>query len=66
MREIGTGRRLGKPVLGRGVRLVKGSACLSLGRGTQPAGTLATICCVPGEVITPNIVIVKRFVGKAC
>src|SRR5438477_10216573 len=55
------GRRLGELVLGRGVRLGKGSACLSLGRGTQPAETWATICCVPSEVITPNVVVVKIF-----
>src|SRR5438477_955099 len=55
------GRRLGELVLGRGVRLGKGSACLSLGRGTQPSETWATICCVPSEVITPNVVVVKIF-----
>jgi hypothetical protein len=36
-----------------------------LGRGTQPAEMWATICCVPGEVITPNVVAVKRFGGKS-
>src|SRR5437762_6056884 len=56
-----TGRRVGELVLGRGVRLGKGSACLSLGRGTQPAGSWATICCVPDAVITPNVVVVKIF-----
>src|SRR2546427_8159142 len=56
-----TGRRLGELVLRRGVRLGKGSACLSLGRGTQPAGSWATICCVPGAVITPHVVAVKTF-----
>src|SRR5438309_7454845 len=58
---VKTGRRLGELVLRRGVRLGKGSACLSLGRGTQPAGSWATICCVPGAVITPNVVAVKTF-----
>src|SRR6266550_1906804 len=58
---VRAGRRLGELVLGRGVRLGKGSACLSLGRGTQPAGSWATICCVPGQVITPNVVVVKAF-----
>src|SRR5439155_26741561 len=56
-----TGRRLGELVLRRWVRLGKGSARLSLGRGTQPAGSWATICCVPGAVITPNVVAVKAF-----
>src|SRR6266516_481856 len=56
-----TGRRLGELFLGRGVRLGEVSACLSLGRGTQRVRTLATICCVPSEVITPNVVGVKRF-----
>src|SRR5205807_1962901 len=55
------GRRLGELVLRRWVRLGKGSACLSLGRGTQPAGSWATICCVPDAVITPNVVVVKIF-----
>src|ERR1700693_3530139 len=31
----------------------------SLGRGTQPGETVATICCVPSRVITPNVVVVK-------
>ena len=35
------------------------SACLLLGRGTQLAEMLATICCVPGAVITLNVVAVK-------
>jgi len=48
-------------VLCRGVRRGKESACLPLGRGTQPAGLLATICCVPREVITPNVAAVKAF-----
>ncbi len=48
-------------MLDRGVRLERVSACLPLGRGTQPAGSLATICCVPREVITPNVVAVKGF-----
>src|SRR5213082_3344279 len=39
----------------------RGSACLSLGRGTQRAETLATICCVPSQVITPNVVAVKTI-----
>src|SRR5882762_9327503 len=56
-----TGRRFGELVLRRGVRLGKGSACLSLGRGTQPAGSWATICWVPGAGITPNVVAVKTF-----
>src|ERR1700687_1457171 len=34
---------------------------VSLGRGTQPAETLATICCVPRRVITPNVVVVKSL-----
>jgi len=34
-------------------------ACLSLGRGTQLAETLTTICCVPAAVIPPNVVTVK-------
>src|SRR5438105_11865633 len=59
------GRRLGELVLRRWVRLGEGSACLSLGRGTQPAGLLATICCVPSAVITPNVVAVKTFSCKA-
>src|SRR5207245_386273 len=58
---VRTGRRLGELVLRRWVRLGKGSARLSLGRGTQPAGSWATICCVPGAVITPNVVAVKTF-----
>src|SRR2546421_1694201 len=58
---VRAGRRLGELVLGRGGRLGKGSACLSLGRGTQPAGAWGTICCVPGQVITPNVVVVKAF-----
>lgn len=41
----------------RGVR----SACLSLGRGTQPIEAWATTCCVPREVITPNVDIVKQI-----
>lgn len=57
--EKRAGRRMGKLILGRGVRLWKGTACLSLGRGTQPAGLWATICCVPTQVITPNVVAVK-------
>src|SRR6267143_6488706 len=60
-----TGRRLGELVLRRWVRLGKGSACLSLGRGTQPAGSWATICCVPSAVITPNVVAVKTFAHLA-
>ena len=56
-----TGRRERKLLVGRGVRRGMGSACLPLGRGTQPAGLLATICCVPGEVITPNVAAVKGF-----
>src|SRR5437588_12203739 len=58
---VRTGRRLGELILRRWVRLGKGSARLSLGRGTQPAGSWATICCVPGAVITPNVVAVKAF-----
>ena len=50
---------MGQLILGRGVRLGEVSACLSLGRGTQPAEMLATICCVPAVVITPNVVGVK-------
>src|SRR5258708_6671511 len=34
---------------------------VSLGRGTQPAETLATTCCVPGRVITPNVDVVKAL-----
>src|SRR6266542_2701504 len=45
--EDRTGRRQGDLVLRRGVLLGEGSACLSLGRGTQPVETLATICCIP-------------------
>src|SRR6185312_16289760 len=37
------------------------TACLSLGRGTQPSETLATICCVPAAVIPPNVVAVKHL-----
>ena len=50
---------MGDLVLRRGVRLGVRSACLSLGRGTQLGETLATICCVPCAVITPNVVGVK-------
>src|SRR5205809_7155397 len=39
----------------------RGSACLSLGRGSQRGKTLATICCVPVAVITPNVGAVKTF-----
>src|SRR2546422_7195482 len=56
-----TGRRLGGLVLRRWGRLGKGSARLSLGRGAQPAGAWATICCVPGAVITPDVVAVKTL-----
>src|SRR5256886_16695779 len=56
-----TGRRLGGPVLRRWVRLGKGSARLSLGRGAQPAGAWASLCCVPGVVLIPNAVAVKTF-----
>src|SRR5207253_5778204 len=36
-----------------------------VGPGTQPAGMWATICCVPRQVITPNVVAVQGFHRKA-
>src|SRR5438445_11560442 len=57
---VRTGRWLGELVLRRWVRLGKGSARLSLGRGTQPAGRWATLCCVPGAVISLHVVTDKN------